>query len=87
MPKEITHAANYGVGQENIKTGDKTYEYHLVSLRWNREGWVELGCASVEPTTETVEDGFFLQLDRDGVARLIRSLQAAGRQAFGKDPW
>lgn len=33
------------------------------------------------------DDGQFLSLSRDGLNRLIRSLQDAGRDAFGTDAW
>lgn len=33
------------------------------------------------------EDGQFLSLDRQGLSRLIKALQAAGLETFGRDPW
>lgn len=59
-------------------------------VRWNRDGWVELGLDTLVAATGEQTDrqkGFYVALDRTELNRVIRTLQKAGRQAFGVDPW
>lgn len=100
MPKELTYSNHSSFllmpdGNE-IPEGDATEEQLRESKYYRRGvqvGWVkglgnvEIGAASFDPSREMPTDGVFMSLDRDGLNRLIRSLQKAGRESFGTDAW
>ena len=84
MPKEtIFDSINYF-----NESRDKTV---IAELSWGRDsGEVQLATLLVAPSTHTrftekVEGGWFLNLDRQGINKLIRDLRRARDQAFGKD--
>lgn len=84
MPKETVYdCVNYF-----NPDGDKTV---VAELSWGRDrGEVQLATLLVSPSTHTrfteeVEGGWFINLDRQGINKLIRDLRRARDQAFGKD--
>lgn len=56
-----------------------------VKVGWNKKCYVEVGIAQLDTSTEMVENGIFLSLDRDGCNQLIRAVQRARNSAFGRD--
>lgn len=87
MPKEIIF--------QKTPAGDPATRESVVRVGWSRVGqgeYVEL--ATVNPITQEPLDpltmggdayGWFVQLDRDEINRLIRVLRKARDQAFGAD--
>ena len=67
----------------------------LVDVRWNREGgYVQVVTKETDPhggrlvgdeLGAHVTDGYFVELDRAAVNKLIRNLRRARDQAFGRD--
>jgi hypothetical protein len=100
MPKEITYGdsptflampdgneiSERDVDPANPPEGGK-WRRRGVHVGWVRDRQVEVGIAAFDPAKEQPNDGIFLTLDRNGLNRLIRSLQKAGRSAFGTDAW
>lgn len=77
------HAAGQGIP---LPEGSSESVYQrAVHVGWSRRKYVEVGVARLNIATEWVEEGTFTSLDRDGVNRLIRTLQKARDAAFGKD--
>jgi hypothetical protein len=57
-----------------------------VKLGWTKDVYVEIGCAEFEISTQdSGNSGMFLSLDRQGCNRLIKALQQARNDVFGKD--
>jgi len=81
MPKELIF--------QKTKHGDPDTAGTVVKVGWSREaGHVEL--ATIRDEGQTLEpgpesNGWFAQLDRDGINRLIRVLRKARDAAFGSD--
>lgn len=81
MPKELIF--------QKTKHGDPDTQGTVARIGWSREtGHVEL--ATVRDDSQKLEpgpeaNGWFMQLDRDGINRLIRTLRKARDQAFGAD--
>lgn len=98
MPKETVEGAHGSfaiiegneVGLDDIPMDNaeplKFYERRMIT-RWAREsGYVELGVAKVEITTEDEEvDAHYVLLTRDAINRQIRIMRKARDQAFGAD--
>jgi hypothetical protein len=80
MPKELIHS-RYGQASGNDEP--------RLSIGWARDlEHVEVGTvmpegAELHATPEG--NGWFIQLDRDGINRAIRTLRRARDQAFGRD--
>ena len=84
MPKESVYdCINYF-----NETRDKTV---IAEVSWGRDSEsVQLATLLVAPSTHTrfteeVEGGWFINLDRKGINKLIRDLRKARDQAFGED--
>lgn len=63
-----------------------------IRLGWDRVGYVQIATVlqagtdgSPVPMDSEVDEGQFVDLDRASINRLIRALQRARDQAFGKD--
>lgn len=61
-----------------------------IEVGWGRDsGHVQLGTIVLDVADQRVKDvtrdGMYVQLDRDGINRLIRSLRKARDAAFGSD--
>lgn len=60
--------------------------YTQAELGWSREAYfAQLGVTIEDPSIDWEKRGYFIQLDRDGINRLIRALRKARDQVFGKD--
>lgn len=81
MPKEIIWS-RYGSEVEGEPEP-------VAQVGWSREAsHVELGVVKtgVDPTdADDPKNGLYIQLDRDGINRLIRTLRTARDQAYGRD--
>lgn len=66
-----------GTGQAVLRRG--------VHVGWSRNRYVEIGTATFEVSTEGVQSGHFVSLDREGCNQLIRSVRRARDAAFGRD--
>lgn len=100
MPKEIVNigpvlsltADGSEIPEKDIEPGSGLECFTRAALvRWNRAGWVEVGldtlvAATGEQATKH-HTGYYVSVDRAELNRIIRTLQKAGRQAFGVDPW
>lgn len=81
MPKELIF--------QKTKHGDPDTQGTIIKVGWHRSpGYVEL--ATIRDDGQTLEpgpesNGWFTQLDREGINRLIRTLRKARDQAFGAD--
>lgn len=92
MPKENTYGSELPFGPESSAQG-------VVEVAWSREpaGHVQVAAklfnddGSQAMTKDEADrrklwsQGFYVDLDRDGINRLIRNLRRARDQAFGKD--
>lgn len=76
---------------------DVRYVQRGVSIHWGKDAEsVEIGVSLIETSTgehllsdlpEGHLTGAFTRLDQQSLTRLIRTLQRAGRQSFGANPW
>lgn len=81
MPREYVHG-DLILGED----GQEPETESLVSIGWERGGWVQVGSmARARVTHETVNEGWFVDLDRYACNDLIRKLRRARDQAFGRD--
>lgn len=87
MPKEYITTASSRERADRLG-GDR----EAVRVGWGREGWVQIASVlmqqiegSTSPTEARVDQGQFVDLDRESVNNLIRVLRRARDQAFGKD--
>jgi hypothetical protein len=92
MPKEIINSKY---------AGSSDSPEPIVHVGWSKEqGHVELSVISTNDKQGLYEvidgevtplnilhNGWFAQLDRYGLNRLIRTLKKAGKDAFGTDEW
>lgn len=95
MPKEIAFNNREFIqlpdGSEVPVTDDLMGKGHQIVrrgaiVRWTRDlNIVELGVAKIEVSAHSEAEAHYLDLDRAGVNRLIRSLRKARDQAFGAD--
>lgn len=78
MPKEIIRNAS--------QVGDD--DQYRVDVRWNRKLYCQIATVK-DPDAYRGEgaraEGFFVDLDRDALNRLIRVLRKARDQAYGSD--
>jgi len=85
MPKEMIPDRYTGSDDDAVAEGSPTQ----VRVGWSKEtGHVEVATVApdhmvLEPTPEG--NGWFVQMDRAGLNRLIRALRTARDQAFGRD--
>lgn len=90
MPKEYIDSMDHGRyvhfdGEDRGKPPTHLMDNHSIKVGWSKEG-MHVGLAIVD--TEKDVDGFDAQhinLDRQGLNRLIRFLRRARDDAFGKD--
>lgn len=98
MPKEITYSSDepfvmldeHGeVAASQAPPGKGAAVLRrAVEVRWNRDGFVEIGAAVYDAGTGALHSPFsgcFLTLDRQGVNRTIRALRKARDQGLGRD--
>jgi hypothetical protein len=85
MPKEYIEDRWAGHDDASVADGSPT----RVKVGWSKEGeHVEIATvapdeAELQPTPEG--NGWFVQLDRSGINRLIHTLRRARDAAYGKD--
>ena len=85
MPKEHVDDMYAGHDDDAVAEGSRS----RVRVGWSKEaGHVEV--ATVAPDGERLEptpegNGWFVQLDRSGLNRLIRTLRRARDDAYGRD--
>lgn len=87
MPKEYVESS-FGPRVSDDGKGSASVEPPFrATVGWSRDtGHVQI--ATVDPQKEARFDGsagYYVDLDRDGINRLIRTLRRARDQAFGKD--
>lgn len=86
MPKEYIDDAWMGHDDDKVATGSQ----FRVKVGWSREQG-DIQIATVAPEGVQLEsehpesNGWFVNLDRSGINRLIRTLRKARDQAFGAD--
>lgn len=98
MPKEVIYSSTNGYriapnGGEHSASSDAplpegtsdTIHRRAVHVGWSRNRYVEVGVAQFEIATEKADGGIYLDLDREGINRLIRTLRKARDAAFGSD--
>lgn len=85
MPKEYVNDLYYGVDDDGVATGSDS----RVRVSWSKEsGDVQIATTApdgwvLQPTPEG--NGWFVNLDRSGINRLIRFLRKARDDAYGRD--
>lgn len=85
MPKEYIEDRWTGHDNDDVAAGSSS----KVKVGWSKEaGHVEV--ATVAPDAMTLQptpegNGWFVQLDRAGINRLIRTLRRARDDAYGSD--
>lgn len=83
MPKEFVHGC-----QPILSSPDGfVIEEGLLSIGWSNDAeHMQIATISRHPHThETVNEGFYVDLDRRGINQAIRHLRRARDQAFGRD--
>lgn len=83
----------FGEGSPDADAALKTdsggkWQRRGVHVGWVKNGkgnTIEIGVAEFDPSREQPTHGAFLNLDREGVNQLIRSLRKARDQALGAD--
>lgn len=79
---------------ESAATAERPAIVPIVDVRWNREGgYVQIvtkaedpfGGRAIEDEGVHYLDGFYVDLDRQAINKLIRNLRRARDQAFGRD--
>lgn len=84
MPKEVVY------NSEIFREHDPS-KASMVELHWGRDSdYVQIATtvregSTHEPVTEEVQAGWFINLDRKGINKLIRDLRKARDQSFGVD--
>jgi hypothetical protein len=80
MPREVIKNAGGPAG-----TSDNPLDL-AVQLKWGPETHVQIATTNTDWTDgKGDQDGWFVDLDREGIQRLIRSLRKARDQVFGAD--
>jgi hypothetical protein len=85
MPKELIRDHYYDHDSDAVSEGSQS----ALKIGWSKEaGHVEVATVApdgmaLEPTPEG--NGWFVQLDRAGINRAIRTLRKARDDAFGRD--
>lgn len=80
MPKE------YITTQAERKNCDEVWlRNRAVRIGWDRVGYVQLATVLQAGTDAEVDEGQFVDLDRESINRLIRTLRKARDAAFGSD--
>lgn len=70
--------------KETVSNASKYDPDFKVEVRWSRQQYVQI--ATVDACQEGTEEyGFFVDLDRERINKLIRDLRRARDQAFGRD--
>lgn len=85
MPKEYINDMFFGVDDDGVATGSDS----RVRVSWSKEAdYVQVATTApddwtLRPTPEG--NGWFVNLDRSGINRLIRFLRRARDDAYGRD--
>ena len=93
MPKEYINCADFGARVPLVVEEGKPVEFGVMDTTAVKVGWtrdrdhVELAVVECKggAFADMDERTRYLQLDRDGLNRLIRTLRKARDQAFGSD--
>ena len=90
MPKESVRSIAWPES-----AGDDPGYRDTVDVAWSNftDGWVQVASLRAEPVPSshdapahfTCPNGLYVNLDRDGINRLIRALRKARDRAFGAD--
>ena len=78
MPKEVIHDDAPLPGRENSTP-------LAIEVGWGRDTHVQIATVNMEKEPYSPEAGWFIDLDRSRINRLIRALRKARDQAFGED--
>ncbi len=83
MPKELLYSA------ESLR-GDVTAVVEHIAVGWTKDRSVQIGVVQGPPVELTingqpVDPGLWMDLDREGCNRLIRSVRKARDSAYGPD--
>lgn len=81
MPKEVIHDDDHVYGTENSSP-------LAVEVGWGRNTYVQIASLNLEvkeTKPDTTEWGWFVDLDRPMINKLIRVLRRARDQAYGAD--
>lgn len=79
---EIAVAQPYDLPAPNTRTIPEVMREELTDPKWsNSSNYAE----ALETMIQVYERGWYCQLDRDGINRLIRTLRRARDAAYGKD--
>ncbi len=84
MPKELLYSA------ETLRGDTATAVVEHIAVGWEKDRSVQLGVVNGAPVELTIngkpsDPGLWMDLDRDGCNRLIRSLRKARDSAYGAD--
>jgi hypothetical protein len=89
MPKEIINSRYHGQELPGLNGAPVEVEATFAHIGWTKDlDHVEIAVLNGAVDTEDPNDsrrGWFMQLDRSGINRMIRALRSARDQAFGRD--
>lgn len=96
MPKELIYSGEALGARRYVGDGNDApppYPVEHVAIGWEKDRGVQLGVASgpaaeiriATDSSGAVVDSLWMDLDRDGCNRLIRSLRKARDAAYGAD--
>jgi len=68
------------------KVNDAGSPYHQMWVHWSRGLHVTVSTVATDPQNPTTDwGGIHVELDREGINRVIRALRKARDQAYGSD--
>lgn len=79
MPKEFIES----LGEPPNSVGDK--DLAGVEVAWGRDTYVQIATVRPDGSEPSGKYGWYVDLDRDQINRLIRNLRKARDQAYGAD--
>lgn len=84
MPKEVVRNYSRAIGHDGAVIEDDRFQ---AEVHWSRDMYVQVATVKLaEDFGESGKvEGWFVELDRSGINRLIRILRKARDQAFGAD--
>jgi hypothetical protein len=93
MPAEKVYGAQLPAMSDRDGTQEQPPIVPIVDVRWNRQGTVQvvskaedpLGGRATDEEGVSYLDGFYVDLEREAINKLIRNLRRARDQAFGRD--
>lgn len=84
MPKEIIVGEVIYWDDKALADGDG--EERLINVGWGTGHIVQIATSSrASITHDTLHDGFWVNIDRDGINELIRALRKARDRTYGRD--